>query len=161
MRAILLLLAALPLGAQAHFGHSALNQAVRIPDSVATPGVVRTTDARVVCKPGYAATQRHTAGSLKNKVYAEYGVTRGHPGPWEIDHVVSLELGGADVLGNLFPQPYFEVPGAHQKDKLENYLHAQVCAGAMDLEDAQALIRGDWYAQYVAVFGDQTVAKAP
>jgi hypothetical protein len=30
------------------------------------------------------------------------------------------------------------------KDKVENYLHQQVCGGAMTLAEARRIISGDW-----------------
>ena len=45
--------------------------------------------------------------------------------------------------------PGAPVPGAKEKDWVENYLHQQVCAGAMTLQDAQHAIVTDWYAVYV------------
>lgn len=132
----------------AHYRTSAAGPA-KLPDLHVTPGLVRTTDAKVVCAPGYAKTQRHTAGAVKKRVYALYGQRNSQNRPFEIDHVISLELGGADSLRNLFPQPYWEHPGAHEKDALENDLHAAVCAGKMKLTEAQRLIAGDWYAVYV------------
>jgi 5-methylcytosine-specific restriction endonuclease McrA len=41
----------------------------------------------------------------------------------EVDHLISRELGGADATDNLWPQPYTQHPGAHEKDRLENQLH--------------------------------------
>jgi hypothetical protein len=67
----------------------------------------------------------------------------------EVDHLVSRELGGADALPNLWPQPYNPKPGAHEKDWLENELHKEVCHGLISLEDAQQEIRTDWYAAYL------------
>lgn len=89
---------------------------------------------------------------MKNEVYAEYGVERDKgicKGGCEIDHLVSLEIGGADAVKNLWPQPSQPKPGFHEKDILENWLHAQVCSGKMDLAEAQATIRTDWYAEYL------------
>ena len=39
-------------------------------------------------------------------------------------------------------------PGFHEKDKVENYLHAQVCNGAMSMADAQNIIATDWLSVY-------------
>jgi hypothetical protein len=36
------------------------------------------------------------------------------------------------------------------KDHLEDDLHRSVCAGSMQLADAQRLIAGDWIAAWVA-----------
>jgi len=33
-----------------------------------------TTDASVVCMPGYAKSVRHVSGKVKAQVYAEYGI---------------------------------------------------------------------------------------
>jgi hypothetical protein len=67
----------------------------------------------------------------------------------ELDHLVPLELGGADGLGNIWPQcgpqdvvlssRYFKV-----KDRVENYLAEEVRAGRMSLGDAQKGIADDW-----------------
>jgi hypothetical protein len=115
------------------------------PDPKLTP--VLTTDAATVCKPGYAKTARHTSGKLKEQVYRAYGITkeqRASGTHFEIDHLISLELGGADVPENLWPQSYDTLPwNAHVKDKLEERLHALVCAGKMPLKQAQRDIAAD------------------
>ena len=70
----------------------------------------------------------------------------------EVDHRVSREVGGADKVENLWPQPYLAPgqPGAYQKDKLENWLHQQVCTThTMTLQEAQQTLMGDWYAAYL------------
>jgi hypothetical protein len=68
---------------------------------------------------------------------------------FEVDHLISLELGGADVAENLWPQSYDTQPwNAHVKDKLEDRLHALVCAGKMPLEQAQRDMATDWIAAY-------------
>src|ERR1019366_5961663 len=52
-------------------------------------------------------------------------------GAVEGDHLVPLELGGDNVIANLWPEPAEPHPGFHEKDRVENYLHRQVCSGAM------------------------------
>lgn len=71
---------------------------------------------------------------------------------YEEDHLISLELGGNPTdPKNLWPEPYAPVPGPRQKDKVENYLHDQVCSGAMTLQKAQQTIVSDWYAVYLRI----------
>jgi hypothetical protein len=66
-----------------------------------------------------------------------------------VDHLIRRELGGADTIENLWPQPYTQHPGAHEKDWLENRLHTDVCSGMMTLDEAQRGIKNDWYAAYL------------
>lgn len=67
----------------------------------------------------------------------------------EEDHVISIELcGDTHDPMNLAPEPYEPRPGAHEKDKVENYLHRQVCAGDMSLDEAQLLVRTEWLSVY-------------
>lgn len=126
-----------------------------------TPGVVRTTDRDEVCHGGSTNQFRKTTAAMKAEVYKEYGVDKAKPLPgdpfagtprpplFEIDHLISLELGGADDVKNLWPQPYYNRPAAHEKDAVENYLHREVCAGRIALTDAQKQIADDWYAIYL------------
>lgn len=131
------------------------------PDPTLTPGVVLTTDMAKICVKGYAATQRHTSGKLKASIYRAYGLDR-TAGHFEIDHLISLELGGADVAENLWPESYDTQPwNAHLKDKLEDRLHALVCAGKVKLEDAQREIAADWIAAYAKYVDPAKQARAP
>ncbi len=71
-----------------------------------------------------------------------------------MDHLISLELGGCpDCVANLWPEPYNIPLGAHEKDKVENYLHKMVCSGQMTLVEAQKEISTDWSAVYKSVYG--------
>jgi len=139
----------------AHYAH---NGPALLPDSKTTPGDTVTADTQTVCVPGYARRERNVSVALKRQVYALYGV---HPstqtrngkrvrGCCEVDHLISLELGGSNDIKNLWPEPYLPRPGARQKDVLENWLHKQVCSGKMPLADAQRAISTDWYAPYLA-----------
>lgn len=125
-----------------------------------TPGVVRTTDKYEVCgKTVKSQHLRNTTEKMKNEVYAEYGIDKhqeiigsmqkAKPPLYEIDHLISLELGGADDVKNLWPQPYYEHPGAREKDQVENYLHREVCSGGIELAEAQKRIATDWYSVYL------------
>ena len=119
------------------------------PDLSCTPGNVFssvTTDQ--VCTPGYAGSVRNVPQSVKDEVYAEYGITSHSSGQYQIDHFVPLELGGSNDISNLWPEPALPQPGFHEKDKVENYLHSQVCSGSMILSDAQHAIATDWVAVY-------------
>lgn len=120
-----------------------------LPDSRLTPGDVLTRNTRRICTPGYTQTVRSVPEAIKQQVYREYGITSHTPGEYEVDHLVSLELGGSNSIRNLWPQSYRSRPlNAHLKDQVENRLHELVCAGKLPLEEAQQLIAQDWVAAY-------------
>jgi len=138
---IVLLLSGLP--------SAALALPPQIPNPHLTPGAVLTTDRGRICTPGYSKTVRNVPAAEKNAVYREYGITSHKAGEYEVDHLISLELGGSNDIANLWPQSYMASPlNAHVKDKLENRLHALVCSGRISIETAQKAIATDWIGAY-------------
>ena len=120
-----------------------------MPDPNLTPGATLPVATGDICVPGYSKKVRNVPADVKKQIYAEYGITTHQPGEYEIDHLISLELGGSNSVKNLWPQSYVTQPwNAHVKDKLENELHAEVCAGKIDLPTAQHEISTDWIASY-------------
>lgn len=139
--AVLLLMIALPVHAD------------MLPNARLTPGsVIVGVTARDVCVRGYAKHVRHVTAREKRWVRREYGLRGAHDGycaqGCEIDHLVSLELGGSNSIRNLWPEPYHGPWNAHIKDRYENYLHRQVCRGRITLKAAQTLIRTNWIEGY-------------
>ena len=118
-------------------------------DSACTPGdILPNVTKNDICQPGYARSVRNVPASEKDQVYAEYGVVSHSAGEYEVDHLVSLELGGSNNIANLWPEAASPKPGFHEKDKVENYLHDQVCSGAISLKQAQIEIATNWLAVY-------------
>ena len=68
-------------------------------------------------------------------MYARYGIAH-VPYQHEVDHLVSLEVGGSNAVTNLWPEPYAGRWGARTKDVLENRLHDLVCSGQLSLPDS-------------------------
>lgn len=132
-----------------------------------TPGDTLTgVGAKDVCTKGYAGQTRNVPQSEKAEIMQEYKqagrmfLTRE---PIEIDHLISLELGGSNDKKNLWAQPYDTVPwNAHVKDKLEDRMHEEVCDqykrspgdGSADilLRANQAAIRTNWITSYLKRF---------
>ena len=118
-------------------------------DSACTPGAIFPNATKdIICQSGYSRSVRNVPTSEKNQVYAEYGITHHSAGQYEVDHLVSLELGGSNDIANLWPEAASPKPGFHEKDQVENYLHNQVCSGAMPLKEAQIEIATNWLAVY-------------
>ena len=125
-----------------------------VPDPAKTPGDILTTDTDTICAKGYTKTVRDVPEMLKEQVYRSYGITDRKPGEYEVDHLVSLELGGSNSLRNLWPESYETQPlNAHVKDKLENRMRKLICDGKLDIRQAQDEIAKDWKAAYVKYIG--------
>jgi hypothetical protein len=126
-----------------------------LPDHRCTPGArFQYATKATVCRSGYSKQVRNVTQAIKNAIYAAYGISTHFNGQTgEVDHLVSLELGGSNSRANLFPEAASPPPGSHEKDRLENRLHTEVCAGQTTLAKAQRLIAGDWVAAYHARFG--------
>lgn len=124
-----------------------------VPNPSKTPGAILDVTAADICVSGYSKRVRNVPLAVKRQAYASYGILSHEPGEYEVDHLISLELGGSNSLRNLWPQSYRTHPwNARVKDALENELHRRVCAGTIDLVKAQHVIAHNWvigYRQYV------------
>lgn len=111
------------------------------PDPALTPGVTRSLTRAAVCATTWGADRRHVTEAMKRRVAARYGIPRASivargKGPCcEFDHLIPRELGGADDVRNLWPQPWAY---AVEKDKWENALHKAVCDDVPPLSLAEA-----------------------
>lgn len=130
------------------------------PDPRITPGaVIPGVSAVQVCVSGYTATVRDVPQTLKDRVYAAYGISDPAPRAYEIDHLVALELGGSNDFANLWPEPASGADNSHDKDIVENRLHALVCQGAVSLVDAQtAIVHWDTWVEPSATAPTSAVA---
>src|SRR6266576_1790327 len=127
--------------------HTPSARPVSMPNGKLTPGVALDVGAARTCTPGYAESARDVSDAEKAKVYARYHV-RWVPYRHEVDHLISLELGGSNAIRNLWPEPYAGRWGARTKDILENRLHDLVCEGRLALASAQRQEALDWVAAY-------------
>jgi hypothetical protein len=118
-----------------------------LPDPACTPGaidpaVTQADIATTICRAGYTSTIRPPASDTdrwKIRTYVFYGLSTTTRG--EYDHLVPLELGGANATSNLWIEPG-SIP--NPKDSVENRLRKEVCAGQLTLATAQRAIAGDW-----------------
>jgi hypothetical protein len=117
----------------------------QLPDPRCTPGAYDPAiTTSVLCSPGYTTGSYRPPESQTEKfkfdqAYPAYGIpadTRS-----ELDHLVPLELGGANDAANLWPEAG-SVP--NPKDAVESALHDAVCSGQVTLAAAQQAIASDW-----------------
>jgi hypothetical protein len=118
------------------------------------PDVTQSTIYSTICVSGWTATVRPPSSyttALKNQQKAEYGESGIPNSELEEDHLVPLELGGAPRdPNNLWPEPRASAgtagsgDAAEDKDREENSLKRQVCAGTITLRQARQQILTDW-----------------
>jgi hypothetical protein len=120
----------------------------QLPDPRCTPGSVdpAVTQADIgstICRSGYTETVRppesETTHAKYDVAYPAYHIG-GSPAS-ELDHLVSLELGGSNDITNLWPE-LGSLP--NRKDSVENALHRAVCDGRVPLRAAQRAIASNW-----------------
>lgn len=130
---------------------------VRLPVASCTPGAIRgdmlnptnATLTATVCHPGWTATVRPPASETdrtKTAAMRAYGEPTSLRPTIELDHLIPLELGGANDVSNLWPEISDE-PGQgfrNSKDKVENDLKSAVCAHHIAIADAQNAIATNW-----------------
>jgi hypothetical protein len=128
------------------------NAGLPVQDPACTPGAINETVTADLIKSGHYRTgcvrNCLSTQSEKGIEYNRYGVKHDRA-TCELDHLVPLELGGADSLDNIWPQcgPFGATGMAvyfKQKDKVEDYLTTMVKTGKMPLREAQAGIAKDW-----------------
>lgn len=130
-----------------------------LPDRRCSPGAYSSKLTKsVICSPTFRTGPiRNVPLAVKHQVEAAYGLKPASYGSTlEIDHIISLELGGSNDPRNLYPERATfasGAPGFHVKDKLENAAHRAVCAGTISLRAAQRQIASNWLLLYQQVFG--------
>lgn len=132
-----------------------------VPRASLTPGATRPVTKNNVCGAD-GENVWVIPVSIQRKVFEEYGMAGAEPKAYEVDYLITPELGGANDIRNLWPQPYSAtVWNAHVKDALENRLHRLVCEGEVDLATAQRDISTDWISAYKKYFHTETPGEGP
>lgn len=117
-----------------------------MPDPACTPGAIdpaitQADIATTICRSGYTSSVRPPTwniGQWESVTASMYGIiaTGG-----EYDHLIPLDLGGANASSNLWVEPG-AIP--NPKDAVEQRLHEDVCSGRMPLAAAQLAIATNW-----------------
>lgn len=124
-----------------------------VPDSRLTPGAVRSVTRNEICSTGRRDMNRIVPPSVQQAVFKKYGIPGARVEDFEVDYLITPELGGADDIQNLWPEPYASNSwDAHVKDALEDRLHQMVCHGEIDLATAQHDMASDWISAYKKYF---------
>jgi hypothetical protein len=127
-----------------------------LPNPALTPGAVRTADPADVCNRS-TRQYRHWSRARDDHILAEYGLPPGPHPDFEVDHLIPLDLGGANDDENLWIEPRRSIEpvwNAERKDRLEWTMADLVCSGRLDLHVAQEAIRANWIEAYERYVGE-------
>jgi hypothetical protein len=124
-----------------------------VPNHSLTPGATLPVTTSDVCTVRRREAQHQIPISLQRKVFEEYGMPDARPTDYELDHLITPDLGGSDDLRNLWPESHSAtIWNSYVKDALEDRLYQMVCEGSLDLPTAQHDIATDWIAAYKKYF---------
>jgi hypothetical protein len=157
------------------------------------PDITQDNIADNICKIGWSTSSVRPPTSVTNRIKTEtmkaYGFTDSTT-HYELDHLISLQNGGCpDCVENLWPEAYGDadhpmtqneramwnrdnpgsrdvLPGALEKDLVENHVHDEICFGipnakmsslrkkfppkvSVTLQRGQEILAADWYACYL------------
>lgn len=91
---------------------------------------------------------------MEQKVFARYRLPWSSRSAYKIDHLIPLELGGADTIDNLWPQSLRARPyGPDRKELLTEVLLQRIARKQITLEQAQEQIASDWIDAFIDHLG--------
>lgn len=129
--------------------------AFSLPNRALTPGMTRSVDLAAVCSAGEDDDfDPSVSEETQRTVFREYGISLERSAKdFQVDYLISPQLGGTDDVRNLWPQSYKEITwNAHAKDVLERHLSQLVCEKKITLAQAQHEIASNWIAAYQKYF---------
>ncbi|MDE1177380.1 MAG: zf-HC2 domain-containing protein [Edaphobacter sp.] len=124
------------------------------PDPSLTPGDVRQVSYSEICPAKDEDKDPPVPATTAQSVFREYGLSaRSKQKNFQVDYLISPQLGGTSQIRNLWPEPYERtIWNARVKDALEDRLHMLVCKREIELSDAQHAIATDWIGAYKNFF---------
>jgi len=124
-----------------------------VPDPLLTPGFARPVSKSEVCTARYSDDTRVVPGSVRRRVFQEYRLSGRQLEGYELDYLISPQLGGTDDIRNLWPEPEAAAGwNMRVKDALEDRLRQLVCQGTINLSTAQRDLATDWISAYKRYF---------
>lgn len=123
-----------------------------LPIASLTPGAAEQVAIADICA-GRAKPRSPIPVSTRQAILKQYGMEHLRDDEYELDYLITPELGGTADPKNLWPERYRAgIWNARVKDDLERLLPRLVCDGSIDLTTAQRAISENWIAAYQHYF---------
>jgi hypothetical protein len=122
---------------------------VSMPNSKLTPGAIVSTDTNYLCNMPAHSTAPELSASLQLQAYDEYGYTAQDANrKYILDWLVPYNLGGEDVLANIWPAAV-RGTGFYEKIDTDTVLRQMVCRRELTLAQAQQALENNWYSAWL------------
>ena len=118
----------------------------QLPSRDYTPGKTMKVTKEEVCAADFASSVKPAKENARLDAYGAYGI-RPDSGR-ELVQLVPSSLGGTNDKENLWPLPNSREFGPAQKKALDDKLHQLVCAGTVELKEAQDALKKNWMDAY-------------
>jgi hypothetical protein len=116
----------------------------QLPNPKLTPGKIARTDK----------DRKGVTEEMERHLFDRYHIPWRRRPEFKVDHLIPIELGGADVMENLWPQSLYARPySVERKELLTRNLVSRVASGKMSLAQAQKEISEDWISCFVEYVG--------
>jgi hypothetical protein len=120
-----------------------------LPRAELTPGATTPVPLREICAPDRPRRAQPIPQSIHEAVFAGYDADYHRAAEYELDYLITPELGSVADARNLWPQPFTRTAwNAYVKDELEQLFHRLVCEGKLHLRTAQREMASDWISSY-------------
>jgi hypothetical protein len=135
--------------ARVSLADQSLAELAPVPRRDLTPGVAGPVAIEHLCSPSRIGHVEPVPVVVHRSVFERYGADYRRAAEYELDYLITPELGGVPDARNLWPQPFAGTAwNAYVKDELERLLHRRVCEGTLGLAEAQKEMAGDWISAY-------------
>jgi len=123
------------------------------PNPRLTPGAARLVSTHELCSTELSDDTSAVPSDMREKVLREYGLAGQESVHYELDYLISPQLGGTGDISNLWPEPSAStIWNLRAKDALEERLHGLVCRGNISLTTAQRDLATGWISAYKKYF---------
>lgn len=152
---VAVLLTARALTSRARGGGAPAIEHGALPNAALTPGATDEITMADVC--GGSRGPAPADPEVRQRILHDYGMAGVPDHEYELDYLITPQLGGANDPRNLWPERYTDRTwNARVKDQLEDLLPGLVCEGKVDLRTAQREIAANWIQAYKKYFRTDT-----
>lgn len=118
-----------------------------------TPGAVGHASVKDLCSSAFNTQTVAVAPDTRATIFDAYGIDPRQRDAYVIDWLVPADLGGSNVLANLWPELTVGPLSHADKSRLQRKLRRLVCGRRLKLKTAQDALMANWVEAYERYVG--------